>query len=704
MTCVRRLLQFTLTLIALFTTAAAGAEGKRTIVMVLDTSGSMANGSRDNTGKEYPATDPERLAVLGTQLILSLTEGNEDVTVFGFPEGGAPTAPPRRLSSSDLQGLVFGGGTPYLPAIDAASEKLASAPADARRVLIFFTDGVPSDKAEDLNVLRSHIQPIIKLGTHPAIIGLVPNGDGLSGVKPYLTALGGDVEANTVIIQDRSKTVEELTQALARAFDSNAKTGDLGSPYNFRVGAGVDEVLIAVAAESPGYDFQAQLDTPGTVAPVSSDKWRSGWNATDHATGRYWQTLRYAKPSGANLELTLRLLRPASGKVRFGIIYKYELVAQVRPESDDVTDGADVVLIARLVSEGKPLDKSGVAASGFQPPQFTIAGVPLSQVVAAPDGSFRVTWNAKRPSGGGPVDVRVTFPGDGGTSLSSTTSLAVREPAKLELHVPDSLDLGSWAGPSAWLGKPPQQQQCKEIDLSNSPGAQSIELTCTCEGWPPDGQSAHACCQPVQGSGAAGVGQPQRWRVCMDPRPCCGAMKSSASNATTRVVLAGKEPRYQAVKAPVAVYFEVTRASWIQCYWHWIAMALGAALAIWIFIGIVRPISFDSSAAFRVASSEAGLRKNQASVACEVPGGRRGFYRNARVALNASGDIVRDPKAAILVVEAAPGAATRLLRAAGLEKKDSRTGKWVPVPEKEFAFGLLSKAIYRVGQLYMKWE
>jgi len=181
-------------------------------------------------------------------------------------------------------------------------------------------------------------------------------------------------------------------------------------------------------------------------------------------------------------------------------------------------------------------------------------------------------------------------------------------------------------------------------------------------------------------------------------------MKSSASSPTTRVVLSGKEPRHQADKRSVAVYFDVTRASWVQCYWHWIAMALGTALAIWIFIGIVRPLSFDSAAAFRVASSEAALRKNQASVASEVPGGRRGFYRNARVAVNASGDIVRDPKMAILVVEAAPGAGTRVLRAAGLEKKDARTGKWVPVPEKEFAFGLLSKAIYRVGQLYMKWE
>ena len=694
MTFIRRLLViWAVTLVTVLAVRGAFAASKRTIVMVLDTSGSMAVGSQDSSGKSYPATDPERLAVLGTQMILSL-KGDDDVSVFGFPN--------KPIVEDELPSLPFDQTTPYLSALKVAGEKLASSQTETR-VLIFFTDGAPNDGAQDLNVLRAAMKPIIDGGARPVIIGLVPHGDGLGYVKDYLVALGGGDEANTTIVEDSSKIVEELTQALARAFDSRARTGDLtSSSFDFNVDAGIDEVLITVAGESPGYDFQAQLDVPSTVAPVLAGDWRSGWNDTNHGKARYWQTLRYKKPAGASLPLKLRLLHPPKGTVRFGIIYKYELVVRVHAEPAIMTDGDDVVLVAQLVSDGKPLDKAAVAGSGFHDPQFVVGGVALPQVVPRDDGSFRVTWQAKRPRGGGPVDARVTFQGD--AQLSSTTSLTVQPPTSFELHVRDSIDLHSWTGVSQWFGTPASQPHCDEIDLAQSPGAQGIPMACDPEASPPELGSAGLRCEPLADSRATGVGEPLKWRVCVDPKPCCGLLTSVPGASAARIVLHGREGRYRAIKATVPVYFNVAKASWLQCYWHWLAMAAGAVFAIWIIRGIVTPLSFESAAAFHVASTEAGLRKNQANVACEAPGGRRGFYRNARIALNASGDLLRDSGMAILVVEADRGAGNRILRAAGLEKKDARTGKWAAVPEKDFAAGLLSKAIYRVGQLYVKWE
>jgi hypothetical protein len=118
----------------------------------------------------------------------------------------------------------------------------------------------------------------------------------------------------------------------------------------------------------------------------------------------------------------------------------------------------------------------------------------------------------------------------------------------------------------------------------------------------------------------------------------------------------------------------------------------------------VRPHDFEPSACVYVAGSELGLKRASALVLREVPGGRRGFYRNARMCLNAGGDFVRAPRAAVLVLEAGAGSSTRFATAGGLERKVQRTGKWEPVPVEEFTAGYTPNTVYRVGSLYLKWS
>jgi hypothetical protein len=143
---------------------------------------------------------------------------------------------------------------------------------------------------------------------------------------------------------------------------------------------------------------------------------------------------------------------------------------------------------------------------------------------------------------------------------------------------------------------------------------------------------------------------------------------------------------------------------WLRCYWHFIAFGLGVLASIWLVRGFVVPFSFDAQSALRVASSEKALARSQATVAREAPGGKRGFYRSGRVAVASSGDYVRDPKRAVIVVEAGPGGSNKIQSAAGLERKDARTNKWVDVSAADFSAGLLPRAVYRVADLYLKWE
>jgi hypothetical protein len=687
---------------AVFLTTDARAAEQRKIVMVLDTSGSMAGNCYGTLNScPDPATDPDRLGILGAQIIVSLTEGNENAKVFGFPR--TPDAPVPVLGAADLPGLRPEGPTPYIPALQAAKKEFDTSPPDARRVLIFFTDGEPTATRGNgplaIGELQPAVQPILAQGVHPVIIGLDPKGKGKAGITPFLNVLAGP-EANTTLVEDSSTIVESLMKALARAFDSDNQSGyiDTTKTFRFDVGAGVEEVLIAVAGDAPNEDFTAQLDVPAG-APAAAG-WKGGWNDTNRATARHWATLRYKKPVEQAMSLTLRLLPGAHGKAKYGVIYKYDIVAEV--DSTTAIDGKPVTIVGRLKSGGVVRDKAWFDKSGFQAPTFTVAGQPVAPVVADADGSFKATWTAKAPAAGTAVPVQVTFHNAQGVPLIGTGIITVTNATKLELHLPPQIDLGSWMGPSAWFGSPPPDPHCAVVDLLESPGAETVPLACRAEAWPGD-VNRTPICEPDPTSKYAGTGQPMKWKVCLDPSPCCGEMQNAAGGPV-RVVFSGQDPDYQGITAPIVVTFDVARPGWLRCHWKWIALGIGILLTIWILRGFLTPRSFESTAAFHVASSEAGLRKNQANIACEQPGGRRGFYRNARIAINASGDLVRDPKMAVLFVEAGLGGSNVIMRATGLEKKDTRTGKFVAVPEADFGAGLLPKAVYRIGPLYVKWE
>lgn len=679
----------------LFVAHESSAEEKRKIVMVLDTSGSMS-GNCNGRGGGCDGNDPNRMSVLGTQLIVALTAGHENATVFGFPR--PEDGPVPRLTEADLPGLRFEGPTPYIPALAAAKAEIEASPPDSRRILIFFTDGEPTGVRRPAE-LEPAIQPILALQTHPVILGLDPKGSSKNSITPFLNVLAGP-EANMTIVTDPTAIVESLMKALARAFDSDNQSGyvDTNKTFRFDVGAGVDEVLIAVAGEGAGEDFTAQLDVPAGAPPGTG--WKSGWNDESRPRARHWAALRYKKPVEQALSLTLRLLPGAHGKAQYGIIYKYDMVAEV--DSAVAYEGKPVTIVGRLKSGGVARDKAWFDKSGFQAPTFTIAGGTITQVVSDPDGTFKATWVAKRPATGSIVPVVVSFKNAQGIPLSGSGQITIKDATKLELRLPPQIDLGSWTGPSAWLGTPPPETRCQVIDLKDSPGAQTVPITCRAESWPGD-VNRTPICEPDLTSKYAGTGQPMKWKVCLDPKPCCSDMKN-APGGPVKVVFSGKDPDYQNVTAPVVVTFDVARPGWLRCHWHWIAIGVFTLFTIWVVRGYLKPYSFESTAAFHLASSEAGLRKNQANVACETPAGKRGFYRNARIAINGSGDLVKDPKMAVLFVEAGVAGSTVIVRAAGLEKKDTRTGKWIAVPEADFRAGLLPKAIYRIGQLYVKWE
>ena len=104
-----------------------------------------------------------------------------------------------------------------------------------------------------------------------------------------------------------------------------------------------------------------------------------------------------------------------------------------------------------------------------------------------------------------------------------------------------------------------------------------------------------------------------------------------------------------------------------------------------------------------IAGDERGLKRTVALVLQEQPGGRRGFYRNARLCIDGEGNCIRKPRQAVLVVEAADAGVVKWAKAGGVEKKDRRTRKFVPLTEDDRVEGVVPGQIYKVGGVLLRF-
>ncbi|MDP7112090.1 MAG: carboxypeptidase-like regulatory domain-containing protein [Myxococcota bacterium] len=143
-------------------------------------------------------------------------------------------------------------------------------------------------------------------------------------------------------------------------------------------------------------------------------------------------------------------------------------------------------------------------------------------------------------------------------------------------------------------------------------------------------------------------------------------------------------------------------ASWP---WRWIAPLglVGLALLTLIVLGVVRPRAFDPAAAVRVAGSMRGLQRAPDQRLAELPGGRPGFWRHARVAFAADGSAARSRSRAVVILQAGPRGTTIFTRAAGLERYARRTRRWEPMSPAELAAGTTDGATYRSGDLHLRF-
>ncbi|MBN2797801.1 MAG: VWA domain-containing protein [Deltaproteobacteria bacterium] len=677
--------------LALSLSVARAAPGTE-IVLVLDNSGSMIR-TVSGRGGTVPPADPERRSVLGTLLLDGMTRDSQDhLTVLTF-DAAAPDHTRVLPPGDGLRTLPVSGSTLFLGPLARAREILEKSSRDDK-LLVFLSDGAPNDYRdprrgpEVLGLDRREV-PFQTL-----IMSLIPEGSDGEAARQFMRPLALD-PADWVQVRDSADLVERFTDAFARAQGARPLTGRLaqGRSLSFEVGPHVSEVMVLTASAEPTGPYQATLVGPrGEVRPRAS-----GDNGCDlqlpesphlcDPPRMHYRVWRQPHQEGSAGSYTLAN-KGGSGEIAYGVILRYDLVARIEvPQGARVGD--EVPLRAWLETGGEPfLDEVFFGEEGFAvTASVSGASVPLTP---QPDGSFTGLWRPQRASGEHPELAAVRFHN---TWLDRTATAEAQVQGRLELVLrpqPEVLELGRWRG----ARRP--TERCADLDLSASTNIRLIPLDVQFEGIPGD---AIVSLTPLD-LGSAREGEPSRWRACVQVPACPDDLSATDQTA---IVLRGDDPFYHQGAVRVPLRFAVNDPGLLACWWPWLLALATLILLGWVVVGIARPHGFDPEQTMQIAGSERQLGRAAGLVLREQPGGRRGFYRDARVAITGTGDFVKGRRQAALVLVAGAGGAV-LPSLGALERRDRRTRQWVAVEAEERLDGLRAQEIYRLGNLYLKLQ
>lgn len=666
-------------------TAAAPAPGSE-IVVILDNSGSMAQEwqfSVNGVSSTVPPSDPERLAVLGALVVDALDEGSDDkVTVIGFGKTETAT-PPSTVTHADIRSW------PYHPTLFRKPLEQAKGIFEASdrktKVLIFFTDGTPNDIA-DVAEMKTVFDPEEHPDVDVIAVGLFGDERIAEIGSLMLRALVHDPSEGSgdfVEVDNPREIVGAFTNGYARAIGSRAETLTLtqGKKHEIQVGKYVSEVIVVAVSGKPGRAFSAQLTGPDGAVSVLGE----GDNGCPiHIAGaeicggarRHYQVFRSDNDPASRSEWTLSI--PSSDtKVEVGVILRYDLLADLIVEGP-VASGTTVPLEARLLFRGQPFDDEVFfSADNFQA-RVEVDGetIPLTH---AGGGTFRADWAPAVREADEAVIVEAVFENDW-MRKSDMVTVVVKPPPYVLVLDQDALSLEPI--PARWS----RDELCVTVDLSGSKDIEDVELECSVSDWP---LGVRFTCERTDPHTLAVCGSTHHW--------CCG------KDGQVQVLVKGPGTATPRTSATLPTTYQVEGAGFIRCHWLIWATIAAVIFLLWFIYGWIKPHNFEATVAVTVAGSQAGLRRAGEQILRELPGGKSGFYRNAKLCLNGAGDVLRKPPKAAMVLEAGPGGHTVFRKAAGLEYRDRRTRKWKTLQPDELGDGYNAGVIYRLGDLYVKF-
>jgi len=685
-------------LISLIVAALCGARVARADtewVLMLDNSTSMIRESTwsitetDITGKvtkregTSQANDPDRLAIIATLVFRALAGSEDKLTILTYksaernPDGSTKRklwGEHRQLDTiDDVRNLRFTEATFMVGPFTRGREILKASTAK-NKIFLLATDGTPNPEPDDAPQMDAKgARTLLELDPGPPpfeVVSLALSKDkpGQEIQESFLKPLGKYYPVN-----DPFNLIAAFTEVFAQSIRSRPETGtlDSGKSYDFRVGKYVSDVYVAVASEGKTGPFTAQVKADGK-ALVPLDSGDSGCTPKPCYAYQVFKT-----PHDPKVDSKFSLSIPAgAGKVAYGIIMKYELAAEIISGPSKAKAGEQIEVVARINWQGNTFnDPAFFKADGFK------AELVLDDVTVPLTPKDDGTFVAKITVGGVPRSTKLEARfSNQWIKMVGERELVVDEWLPLDLKV-GTIDFGSWTGARA------KTKQCLDIDLAGSTNADKVPLEVLATGLK-DGYALEV--------GKPAVVKNNKLHACIVAPGCCAPSPKDVS-----LTIRGADPHYHpgAVQQPAKL--AVAPTSFLNCYWPFIAAAIGTVLLLIIVVGFVKPRDFDKEDLIRLAKTEQALTRAGGRRLRDLPGGKRGFYRDAHVAFDGAGNAVRATKGVTMVLRAAKGD-PQVQIFGGLEEKDPRTRKFVQVDLAKGPIYLRRGIVYKSGEFVFR--
>ncbi len=296
---------------------------------------------------------------------------------------------------------------------------------------------------------------------------------------------------------------------------------------------------------------------------------------------------------------------------------------------------------------------------------------------------------------------RVVVHGPGGDVALPVHDVDIRPP--LDLKLPASLDLGTVVAGTELM------EACTPLDFSASSAFQEhryrVELIGLgdCEAEPVIAfQGAFGTVGRTRLSPAVVVEalDPDRpvLDLCLETSGCAGAPSPDG----VHLLVTPETPAFAMQARKVTLTWQVEGRSFLAC-WAWLLGPLTAGTALTVLVaGFLLPRRFPGHAGVRVAGNLNALQRAAAVPLATLPGAGPGWYRHARLGLQASGEVTRAVATALVVFRAGPGGVE--IVGGMLERHDRRTRAWERVAGA--ADGVLADpaAVYRAGDVLFRLE
>ena len=677
-------------------------------VLLVDNSGSMIfevgiRGSNDT----IPPADPDRLAVLATILLERIQDPGDRLHILNFQQA----APEFVVLPNDVDAIreMYQGADTRMRAPLTEAHRILSTSQATRRLFILMTDGAPTD-IPPLEVAEARRILGLDKSAVPydfVVIGLASSKQVREQHDLFLKPLAGD-EGRFVPVSQPGELIDRFTGAYAQQLGSKPETGTLspGASYTVDVGKYVREVIVLTAATDRVGPYAVTLERDGRDRAL-----QPGYSGDNGCSIRYqdangnpsickppfhnWAVWKEANNPKKTSRWRLNLDRGAKSDVAFGFILRYDLGAELVGPPAKVRVGEPVTVTARLVFEGKTFDEDAFyGLDGFE--VVAMLGdqqVPMSR---QPDNTFVATLSAAEL---GQNRLRAVFRNTW-MDLPAETNVLVEGYLPLTLAA-EPLDFGGWDGQGVSV------TECRQLRWTGT-NSTRVPLDLIVSGLP-DGAELLIGGDPTTNTlgSSAEVGDAAELpigatevQVCLASRRCCAAL----DGADVGIVLRGRDPHYHgdAVAVPVAA---TVRATGFYACWKYVIWAvLGALFVVFVLVGLIKPNDFPADLRIRVAGSERKLTRASAMMLRDQPGGRRGFYRNATVGLDASGGMVGPRTQAWLRLTAKGGDEIAVETGSSLETKDRRSRKWEAINTEAGPAPMRRRVEYRVGELYFKIE